>query len=129
MGRTFLQGVTLDAWAYDCSKKNFGHPANGLDLLFAGRDTGDRIVQAGIQGLPHRGAQRIARGVAAQVVLDAAPAVRVLSGDAQCCDITLRDARHAGNVSLSVHGQLVKPQPMPGVAGVDVDGILSGDAQ
>ena len=30
---------------------------------------------------------------------------------------------------LSVHGQLVKPQPMPGVARMGVDGILSRNAQ
>ena len=32
-------------------------------------------------------------------------------------------------MSLSVHGQLVKPQPVPGVARMDVDGILSRNAQ
>ena len=30
---------------------------------------------------------------------------------------------------LSVHSQLVKPQSVPGVAGMDVDGILSRDTQ
>ena len=49
MSRTFLQGVTLDAWAYDRSEENFRRLGNGLILLFQCGDAGGGVPQQIIQ--------------------------------------------------------------------------------
>lgn len=95
---------------YSRPHQHLGHSANGFDLLFTVCNTLDRSIQVGVQVLPHRRAQRVRGRVAAQVILNPAPTVRVLCRDAQRDDVILRDARYAGNMAPSVHGQFVQAQ-------------------